>query len=176
MAGQIGSARARQSTAFSRRFWDRYFDCDRLGLRAMEESDGLATRYGLTKKYPAASSEAQPIASVPEEYGARRALAATRRGRPRGRASRGRFLCRCRAARLESPHLNRRSDSCRLHSCSPSSRCIVGQYCTLDRKGLRSPYQFPTRSSHHRCRQELHRTSFDRPPIGSLNRLGTYRS
>jgi len=62
---------------FSRRFRDRYLDCGRLRLRAMEESDGLPTCYKLTKKYPAESPDAQPTVSVflsPEEYEALRAL------------------------------------------------------------------------------------------------------
>jgi CYTH domain-containing protein len=62
---------------FSRRFRDRYLECGRLRLRAMEESDGLPTRYKLTKKYPAQSLDAQPIVSVflsREEYDALRAL------------------------------------------------------------------------------------------------------
>ena len=63
--------------SFSRRYRDRYLDCGRLRLRAMEESDGLPTRYKLTKKYPAESPDAQPIVSVflsLEEYEALRAL------------------------------------------------------------------------------------------------------
>ena len=62
---------------FSRRFRDRYLDCGRLRLRAMEESDGLPGRYKLTKKYPAESPAAQPIVSIflsREEYEALRAL------------------------------------------------------------------------------------------------------
>src|SRR5215472_8852610 len=62
---------------FSRRFRDRYLDCGRLSLRAMEESDGLPTRYKLTKKYPAESPDAQPIVSVflsRREYESLRAL------------------------------------------------------------------------------------------------------
>lgn len=56
---------------FSRRLRDRYLDCGRLRLRAMEESDGLSTRYKLTKKYPSHSLDAQPIVSMflsREEY------------------------------------------------------------------------------------------------------------
>jgi CYTH domain-containing protein len=62
---------------FSRRFADRYLECGRLRLRAIEESDGLPTRYKLTKKYPADSLDAQPIVSVflsREEYDALRSL------------------------------------------------------------------------------------------------------
>ena len=49
---------------FSRRLRDRYLACGRLRLRAIEESDGKPTRYKLTKKYPAASLDAQPIVSM----------------------------------------------------------------------------------------------------------------
>jgi CYTH domain-containing protein len=49
---------------FSRRILDRYLDCGRLRLRAMEESDGLPTVYKLTKKYPADALDAQPIVSI----------------------------------------------------------------------------------------------------------------
>jgi hypothetical protein len=49
---------------FSRRILDRYLDCGRLRLRAMEESDGLPTVYKLTKKYPADAVDAQPIVSI----------------------------------------------------------------------------------------------------------------
>lgn len=62
---------------FSRRLFDRYLECGRLRLRAIEESDGLPTRYKLTKKYPADSLEAHPIVSVflsREEYEGLRAL------------------------------------------------------------------------------------------------------
>jgi len=62
---------------FARRFLDRYLDCGRLRLRAVEESDGHPTRYKLTKKYPAESPDAQAIVSVflsLEEYEALRAL------------------------------------------------------------------------------------------------------
>ena len=62
---------------YSRRFLDRYLECGRLRLRAIEESDGLPTRYKLTKKYPAESLDEQPIVSVflsLEEYEALRAL------------------------------------------------------------------------------------------------------
>jgi len=55
----------------SRRFLDRYLECGRLRLRAIEESGGLPTRYKLTKKYPAESLDAQAIVSVflsREEY------------------------------------------------------------------------------------------------------------
>jgi adenylate cyclase len=58
---------------FSRRLRDRYLACGRLRLRAIEESDGPSTRYKLTKKYPAASLDAQPIVSIvlsQEEYAA----------------------------------------------------------------------------------------------------------
>jgi CYTH domain-containing protein len=62
---------------FSRRLLDRYLDCGRLRLRAIQESDGLPTRYKLTKKYPAERLDAQPIVSVflsQEEYEALRSL------------------------------------------------------------------------------------------------------
>jgi len=62
---------------FSRRLVDRYLECGRLRLRAIEESDGLPTRYKVTKKYPAESPDEQPIVSVflsREEYEALRSL------------------------------------------------------------------------------------------------------
>ena len=62
---------------FSRRMLDRYLECGRLRLRAIEESDGQPTRYKLTKKYPAESLDTQPIVSVflsREEYEALRSL------------------------------------------------------------------------------------------------------
>jgi CYTH domain-containing protein len=62
---------------FSRRFADRYLECGRLRLRAIEESDGLPMRYKLTKKYPANSLDALAIVSVflsREEYEALRSL------------------------------------------------------------------------------------------------------
>ena len=49
---------------FSRRFRDRYLECGRLRLRAIEESDVQPTRYRLTKKYLGESLEAQAIVSV----------------------------------------------------------------------------------------------------------------
>ena len=62
---------------FSRRFLDRYLDCGRLRLRAIEDPDGLARRYKLTKKYPVDCLDAQPIVSVflsREEYETMRSL------------------------------------------------------------------------------------------------------
>ena len=62
---------------FSRRFVDRYLDCGRLRLRAMQESDGLPTRYKLTKKYASDLLHAQPVVSIFlsfEEYQALRTL------------------------------------------------------------------------------------------------------
>jgi len=62
---------------FSRRLLDRYLECGRLRLRAIEESDDQPTRYKLTKKYPVESLDAQPIVSVflsRAEYEALRSL------------------------------------------------------------------------------------------------------
>jgi hypothetical protein len=62
---------------FSRRLVDRYLDCGRLRLRALVDSDGVAPRYKLTKKFASDALDAQPIVTIAlslEEYGAFLAL------------------------------------------------------------------------------------------------------
>lgn len=62
---------------FTREFHDRYLACGRLRLRAMIESDGLPTRYKLTKKFADVTHETRPVVSIEltrEEHDALRTL------------------------------------------------------------------------------------------------------